>query len=104
MNPDSLEKESSELLDNSNEAIQVRGLTKLEIKSGDHFHKLMTEEEEFRAQLDARQKISNKKYSQIYVLQMKHKLSASYSYLYFVKIAGSEKVLKTGLMNEQKRL
>ena len=35
---------------------------------------------------------------------MKHKLSASYSYLYFVKIAGSEKVLKTGLLNEQKRL
>lgn len=64
----------------------------------------MSEEEEFRAQLDGRQKISNKKYNQVYVFQMKHKLSASYSYLYFVKVAGSEKLIKNGLQNEQKRL
>jgi hypothetical protein len=67
MNPDTLEKESAELLDNSNDPIQVRGLQKIEIKSGDHFQKLMIEEEEFRLQLDNRQKISNKKYNQVYV-------------------------------------
>ncbi len=49
MNPDTLEKEGSELLDNSNDPLQVRGLQKIEIKSGDHFYKVMAEEEEFRA-------------------------------------------------------
>lgn len=76
INPDTLEKESASLLDNSNEAIQVRGLTKLELKSPSHFAKIMEEEEHFRTQLDSKQKISNKRYHQVYVLQLKHKMSA----------------------------
>ncbi len=63
VNSDTLEKECAELLDNSSDAIQVRNLSRLEIKSVDHFQKIMIEEEEFRAQLDARQKINNKRYS-----------------------------------------
>ncbi|CDW90581.1 UNKNOWN [Stylonychia lemnae] len=99
----SLEKQSPELLDNSNEAIQVRGLSKIEIKSGDQFSKLMIDEEEFRTQLDTRHKINNKRYHQIYVLHLKHRMSAQMSYLYFVKIAGSEKILK-GQQVEQQRI
>lgn len=76
VSPNSLEKESSELLDNSNEAIQVRGLTKLEIKSPDHFSKVLAEEEDFRTSLDGRHKISCKRYHSVYVLTMKHKQSA----------------------------
>jgi hypothetical protein len=35
INSDSLEKEAAELLDNSNEPVQVRSLTKIEVKSAD---------------------------------------------------------------------
>jgi len=72
---ETVEKEP-ELLENSNEAIQVRGYTKIEIKSAEHFHRVMQEEEEFRNQLDNRVKISSKKYHTLYILQMKHKMSA----------------------------
>lgn len=52
VNSDNLEKEAAELLDNSNEVIQVRGLAKIDIKSPDHFTKILIEEEDFRNQLD----------------------------------------------------
>jgi hypothetical protein len=70
-------------------------LAKLEIKSPDHLAKILVEEEEFRNTLDARHKINSKRYHSVYVLSIKHKLSAQLSYMYFVKIAGSEKPLKT---------
>eukprot|EP00347_Sterkiella_histriomuscorum_P016482 403353010 len=104
INQSSLEKQSSELLDNSNEAIQVRGLHRLEIISPSQFDEFINEEQLFRDELDKRHKVNNKKYNQVYILSMKHKMSAQLSHLYFVKIAGSEKVLKGQTTNEQKRV
>jgi len=66
----------------------------MELKSVSHFQKVMEEEEEFRGRLDTAHCISSKRYSSVYILHIKHMLSVENSYLFFVKLQGSDKLMK----------
>jgi len=78
--------------DNSDDPIQMRGMAKLPLSSIEDFSKLM--EQQWKAKEEMHQAIntSDKKYHQVFIITVKGKSTSTH--FFFVKLCGSDKVLK----------